>query len=227
MGFKDLRLFNQALLARQDWRLVAFPASLCARVLKAKYYPQGNLLDTVPASDASQTWRAIEYCLELLKQEIVMRIGDGRSTRIWRDNWLPRLHGMKPVGSTRTCRLGWVCHLIDPNTNSWDGTIMRMFFFPCDVAKILKIKLPADSCSDVAWNCEKTGLFTVRSAYRLAMRVHNGVGEAQSSVLPLQGMDDMFGKVYGKFNYPLKLRSLPGKLSIMVCRGALTNAIVI
>ena len=38
LGFKDLRLFNQALLARQAWRLVAFPDSLCARLSKAKYF---------------------------------------------------------------------------------------------------------------------------------------------------------------------------------------------
>jgi hypothetical protein len=52
LGFKDLMIFNQALLARQAWRLVYFPDSLCARVLKAKYFPQGNLLDTITASDA-------------------------------------------------------------------------------------------------------------------------------------------------------------------------------
>jgi hypothetical protein len=46
MGFRDLHLFNQALLAKQAWRLIAFPDSLCASVLKAKYYPFGELTDT-------------------------------------------------------------------------------------------------------------------------------------------------------------------------------------
>jgi hypothetical protein len=40
MGFRDSRLFNQALLARQAWRLLQKPATLCAHLMKAKYYPQ-------------------------------------------------------------------------------------------------------------------------------------------------------------------------------------------
>jgi hypothetical protein len=39
MGFRDMRLFNQALLARQAWRLIQYPDTLCAQLLKAKYYP--------------------------------------------------------------------------------------------------------------------------------------------------------------------------------------------
>jgi hypothetical protein len=44
--FRDMRLFNQALLARQAWRLVSIPNRLCARVLRSKYYPQGNIIYT-------------------------------------------------------------------------------------------------------------------------------------------------------------------------------------
>lgn len=47
LRFRDLRLFNQALLARQAWRLLTCPDSLCARILKPKYYPNGNLQETV------------------------------------------------------------------------------------------------------------------------------------------------------------------------------------
>jgi hypothetical protein len=34
MGFRDMRLLNQAMLARQCWRIISKPNSLCARLLK-------------------------------------------------------------------------------------------------------------------------------------------------------------------------------------------------
>lgn len=54
LGFRDYRLFNQALLACQAWRLLEFPDSLCARVLKAKYFPNGSLIDTTSSSNVSR-----------------------------------------------------------------------------------------------------------------------------------------------------------------------------
>lgn len=33
LSFRDLRLFNQALLAQQAWRLLLYPTNLCAKLL--------------------------------------------------------------------------------------------------------------------------------------------------------------------------------------------------
>ncbi|KAL4304011.1 hypothetical protein GQ457_10G010470 [Hibiscus cannabinus] len=44
MGFKDLHLFNLALLGKQHWRLLSVPGSLLYRTLRAKYFPDGDLV---------------------------------------------------------------------------------------------------------------------------------------------------------------------------------------
>jgi hypothetical protein len=42
LGYRDMVLFNQAMLGRQCWRLLPEPLSLCARVLKGRYFPYGD-----------------------------------------------------------------------------------------------------------------------------------------------------------------------------------------
>lgn len=44
MGFWNFQAFNLAMLAKQGWRLLTNPGSLCAKVYKARYYPNGDVL---------------------------------------------------------------------------------------------------------------------------------------------------------------------------------------
>jgi hypothetical protein len=55
MGFRDFQSFNLAMLAKQVWRLISTPDSLCASVLRAKYYPDGDILKAGPEAGASFT----------------------------------------------------------------------------------------------------------------------------------------------------------------------------
>jgi hypothetical protein len=59
LGFRDLYSFNLAMLARQTWRLLQAPESLCAQVLHVKYFPDGNLLAAKPIVGMSYVWRSI------------------------------------------------------------------------------------------------------------------------------------------------------------------------
>lgn len=42
LDFKDFVSFNQALLAKQGWRLIQQPNSLRAMIIKAKYHPDSS-----------------------------------------------------------------------------------------------------------------------------------------------------------------------------------------
>lgn len=44
MGFRELPLFNKAMLGKQGWRLTTRPDTLCSRVIKGKYYPNGDFM---------------------------------------------------------------------------------------------------------------------------------------------------------------------------------------
>ena len=59
MGFRNLHCFNLALLAKQGWRLISQPDSLCAQVLKAKYFPKNELLQSKPDFAPSYIWRSL------------------------------------------------------------------------------------------------------------------------------------------------------------------------
>ncbi|MCI36196.1 ribonuclease H protein, partial [Trifolium medium] len=68
MGFRNLRAFNEALLAKQGWRLITHPSSLVAQVLKAKYYPNAQFLQAKPKQHMSYSWRSILQASWVLKK---------------------------------------------------------------------------------------------------------------------------------------------------------------
>jgi hypothetical protein len=174
LGFRDMALFNQALLARLAWRLIQNPTSLCARVLKARYFPHGNNLDIVFSADPSPVWKGVEHGLELLKHGIISRIGDGKSTQILRDQWIPRERGLKVTALKKNTRRRWVNQLMSHGPTRWNTPLIRELFFDHDAQEILAIEIPPGSQGDrIAWQPKKNGVFSVRSAYRLAMELEH------------------------------------------------------
>lgn len=71
LGFRDLYIFNRAMLSRQVWCSLLDPHSLCARVLNARYFLDGNLLKGTSKPDISYTWRIILKGAHLVKQGII------------------------------------------------------------------------------------------------------------------------------------------------------------
>jgi hypothetical protein len=66
MGFRNFSLFNQALLAKQVWRLWKSPDSLVAKIMKAKYYPDCSALDAPLGKKKKKTF----FCLEKYPRDV-------------------------------------------------------------------------------------------------------------------------------------------------------------
>jgi hypothetical protein len=68
VGFRDIDCFNLTLLAKHVWRLVQEPDSLCARVLRARYFPSSDLLNAELKKRSSFTWQSIWSGIQTLKK---------------------------------------------------------------------------------------------------------------------------------------------------------------
>lgn len=100
---------------------------------------------------------------------LIHRIGDGRTSEIWHDNWIQGTSTMKPI-----CRLADdPVHLVSDlmeERGAWNGTLVRRMFIASDANVILSLPRPRVPMEDFwVWGWERTGVFTARSAYRNIM----------------------------------------------------------
>lgn len=171
MGFR--KLFNLALLAKQGWRLLQEPNTLSAMILKAVYFPQGDFLTADIGSRPSQIWRSILEGRDVLKQGVIRIIGNGQTTNIWNDNWIPRDSTMRPVVQSPQGPV-LVAELIDPVNKVWREDVLAEHFIAWDSEAIQRIAIPTTDFPDCwAWSQEWSGSFSVRSAYRMLVRTRN------------------------------------------------------
>ncbi|KAK3218418.1 hypothetical protein Dsin_012388 [Dipteronia sinensis] len=170
LGFKDLAVFNQALLAKQAWRLAVGSESLAFRLLKAKYFRKDDFLWAKLKPRASHVWRSIIWGRVLLQKGLRWKVGDGKSIQVFDDPWIPRPTSFKPI----TPILDRVLRVADPlevEKGGWKMETLEQNFMEVDRAEILSIPLGMWKPSDkLIWHFDKRGTYEVRSRYRLAMK---------------------------------------------------------
>ncbi|XP_021734157.1 uncharacterized protein LOC110700882 [Chenopodium quinoa] len=189
IGFRDLRAFNCALLARQFWRIATNPNSLAGRILKGKYFQRSTIWDAKVPPNASYTWRSIISARDLVVEGSSWLIGNGKSVRLWGDKWIPKLPGNRiscppPQPELRNATVdGW----IDPIHRNWRVQELRNALSEIEVAAITKIRIPNHEQEDVLqWKHTKNGEFNVLSARGVNVdRVCPRCGEVSETTLHL------------------------------------------
>ncbi|KAH1096770.1 hypothetical protein J1N35_013691 [Gossypium stocksii] len=207
MGFRSRANFNISLLAKQGWKLLIYPDSLVAQVLKAKYFPRTDFLNSSLGNNSSYIWKSIWASKGVLRDGVCWKVGNGVSISAINDSWIPSLCYPRLVSQVTNLRDCKVAELIDETNRVWKREVIDSTF-PAEIAAgILCIPLARETHEDIlAWKGESSGEFTVRSAYKLLQEKEN-----DPSAYALQ-------TDYRKFYKQLWGLNLPAKQKITVWR---------
>lgn len=157
LGFRDLQKFNIAMLGKQGRQLLSNPDSLCARVLKGKYYLNGRFL-SAKKKHSSHTWRELLVGRKVLVLGLIRRIGDGTSTNIWEDKWIPEAVNHKPLCRLPSAIATKVSELISNDNISWNLDAIHANFIPIDFQAISCVPLRTLEEDVWAWSAESMGI---------------------------------------------------------------------
>jgi hypothetical protein len=205
MGFRDFESFNLAMLAKQVWRLISDPSSLCARVLRAKYYPDGNILRAGLKTGCFFTWQSIVAGITTFKRGYIWRVGNGENINIWNDPWIQSSADYKVTSQRGAAVYMKVSELINPVTGQWDTVLLDDLFNSCDVGRILQILLHNQGFKDfIAWGANSHGRYTVKSGYYLQWKHRYGVS-ASALALPGSLAMNLVWKILWKLKIPSKI----------------------
>ena len=207
MGFKQLKEFNLAMYAKQGWRLQTGVDSLLVRVFKAKYFPNSDFKSASLGSNPSYAWRSLMAAQVVVKEGSRWQVGNGRSTRIWKDKWLPSPSTYRVVSPISILpQDARVESLIDGENGVWKNELVRQVFLPHETDTICGIVLSASQPADKqVWAPTTNGIFSARSAYKIAKEM--GM-RADTGTLSDGSRMRCFWKHLWRRNVPHKVRHL-------------------
>ncbi|XP_012835792.1 PREDICTED: uncharacterized protein LOC105956483 [Erythranthe guttata] len=172
MGFRHLRSFNLAMLAKQAWRVLTRPDLLLSKLLRARYFPAGNFWSAPLGHRPSATWRSLTFARPHVQEGCRVRIGNGVDSSIWGDPWLNddgnfHIITRRPFSSAFPDK---VSDLIWTDSRTWNLELIYDTFWPVDHSRILAIPIGSSLAKDrLVWHYSRSGKFTVKSCYHNIM----------------------------------------------------------
>ncbi|KAL0452006.1 UNVERIFIED_CONTAM: hypothetical protein Slati_1178700, partial [Sesamum latifolium] len=156
------------------WRIAMNPENVLHYVISNKYFPGSTFVEARLGANPSYTWRSIWASRDILFAGIRWQVGDGRSIPILGQPWLPRPTTFQLIARpTSMSEDSKMASLILPS-NEWNVSLIKAEFHPMDVDCILSSKLHEQRTRDqLIWHYESKGKFIVKSAYRLAIELHD------------------------------------------------------
>uniref|UniRef100_A0A803NGJ4 Reverse transcriptase domain-containing protein n=1 Tax=Cannabis sativa TaxID=3483 RepID=A0A803NGJ4_CANSA len=205
MGFCSFVHFNQALLAKQAWRIFEYPNSLLSRLLKHRYFSNNSFLEARLGHSPSLTWQGIHWGRELLIEGLRFKIGNGHNVQARIDKWIPGHYSFQPISFNGPSSLT-VAALIT-ESREWNINLLHQYFQPIDIDKILSIPLSFFPTPDrLIWHHTTTRIYTVNSGFHLACNIEESMNTSASN------SHSAWWKSFWQLNLPPKIKIFAWKV---------------
>lgn len=163
MGFRNLKDFNVALLAKQGWRMVMEPQAFWAQLLKSKYFPNGDFLRAGKGAKSSWAWSSLLVGRNIIMRGARWQVLDGSHVKIWTDKWIPGCseHALQLSHHSQVDLEAKVETIIDRQSREWNLEAIGGMFSPND-AKIIRAMPLGDGWEKdrLIWPLNQMGSYT-------------------------------------------------------------------
>lgn len=132
LGFRNFRDFNIAMLGKQAWRFLTMPESLATKVYKARYFADGNFLESSLGTSPSFIWRSIWESKDLVKSGVRWLVGPGESISIKGQPWLADETNPCVMSESEAIVDKKVASLMCIDRRAWDVDVISDIFYERD-----------------------------------------------------------------------------------------------
>lgn len=174
LNFRDMEVFNDALLAKQFWRIWKGINPLLFNIFKAKYFSRCSIWEAPLGQNPSLAWRSLWGSRALLKEGIIWKVGNGTKINIWKDAWVRDEKGKGLETPMDLSKADWIVkNLMKADGRSWDRTLIESIFSKRDTELILNTPISLKDRLDVqVWAASTDGNYSVKTGYWLGKH-HN------------------------------------------------------
>jgi hypothetical protein len=142
MGFRDLHVFNMAMVAKQGWNIMTKPHTLVSRIYKARYFPNSSLFESHLGNNPSYAWQSIWKSRQILMNGCRWNIGTGTNIKVMSEPWLRKEVGRWMQAPQKQGAYDiYVDQLMLPNLKKWDKDKIESLFSMEVASCILNIPL--------------------------------------------------------------------------------------
>ncbi|WMV56044.1 hypothetical protein MTR67_049429 [Solanum verrucosum] len=175
LGIKNLRVQNKSLLSKWLWRFVVEDQALWRIAILNKYG------QTEDSTYGVTVWRSIRNLWDSLKENLVVKVGEGNKIFFWKDKWIGQecLNSVFPdLFSFCTNPEAKIAEIWSPqgwnltfrrNLNDWE--VDRIVELLLKLGEFTGLATEADS---IRWKHDSDGKLSVHRLYKREVMTHSG-----------------------------------------------------